>query len=218
MEKRTIIILTIISTFISLVWTLCSYYGITRYLSCLFKTKCNIENYSKLPKASDDRVIISFTTTPDKMEKLKPFINSLLDQTVKVDLIALIITQSSNYELPTYLKDIVNVFPAGRNYGKGTKIIPMLLREKEMGTIIIAIDENRVYDQDFIYNMVEESKSNPDSVLIDTKGSVMLVKPEHFDGNVINRDQESFDNEWFLKNAKSKKMVDCGENYFILGF
>ena len=70
MKKLTIIIFTIISTVISLVWTLCSYYGIQRYFTCLFAKKCDIKNYSKLPRACDDRVVISFTTTPDKIEKL----------------------------------------------------------------------------------------------------------------------------------------------------
>ena len=59
------------------------------------------------------------------------------------------------YDIPKYIKDIANIFPAGKNYGKGTKIIPMLLREKECGTIIIALDENRVYGQDFIYSLIE---------------------------------------------------------------
>ena len=211
MKKLTIIIFTIISTVISLVWTLCSYYGIQRYFTCLFAKKCDIKNYSKLPRACDDRVVISFTTTPDKIEKLKPFLNSLLDQTVKVDSIAFITPQSLNYEFPTYIKDIVNVFPAGRDYGKETKIIPMLLREKESDTIIIAMDENRIYSQDFIYNMIEESKSNPDSIIIDSKGAAILLKPEHFDG-------ENFNNESILNKVKSKKIVDCGENYLVLGF
>jgi hypothetical protein len=181
-----------------------------------------IEKYSQLPKEFDDRIIISFSTTPNKIHKLKPFINSILDQTIKVDLIAMIIIQDEDnpntYDIPKYIKNVANVFPAGREYGKGTKIIPMLLREKECGTIIIALDENKIYGQDFIYSIIEEYKKHPDSVLIDNKGYAMLINSEHFGCDVIDREKENFDNDWFLSKASKNKTFDYSENYKIIGF
>jgi hypothetical protein len=180
-----------------------------------------IEKYSKLPKASEQRVIISFTSTPDKVKKLKPFINSILDQTVKVDLIAFVTTPESNnekYDIPKYIKDIAILIPSGRKYGKGTKIISMLLREKECDTIIIALDENRIYGQDFIYTIVEQSNKHPKSILIDKQGSVMLLKTDHFDCDIINRENEKSDNDWFLSKCKNSKIIEYTENYNIIGF
>lgn len=222
-KRQKIIAVIIISTIISLVYTFFSYFGINRYLLCHLKnSESFIENYSNLPKASDDRIVISFSVTPEKINKLKPFINSILDQTVKVDLIAMIIIQDENnpntYDIPKYIKNVANVFPAGREYGKGTKIIPMLLREKECGTIIIALDENKVYGQDFIYSIVEEYKKNPDSVLIDNKGYAMLINSEHYGCDVIDRKKENFDNDWFLSKASKSKTFNYTENYKIIGF
>jgi len=223
MSKRTVIIVsTIVSTIISLIVTFLSYFGLTRYIGChVNNCKAAIENYSKLPNATDDRVVISFSVKPDKLNKLKPFINSILDQTVKVNLIAMIILEddnSENYDIPNYIKDVVNVFPIGRDYGKGAKIIPMLLREKECGTIIIALDENKVYGHDFIYSLIEESNKNPTSILIDKKKSFMLAKPEHFGCDVINRKMKNFDNDWFLQKASSNKVFNYTENYNVIGF
>jgi cellulose synthase/poly-beta-1,6-N-acetylglucosamine synthase-like glycosyltransferase len=223
MRKRTLIIITIISTIISLIMIFFSYFGITRYFLCYNKsTDKLIENYTKLPKASNDnKVVISFTCNRDKLDKLKPFINSILDQTVKVDLIAIITplgNKEEDYTIPKYIKNILAVFPSGKDYGKGTKLIPMILREKEKNTIIIALDENKIYGQDFIYTMVEESKKYPDSVLVDKKGSAILVRSEHFEYDVINREKNNLDNEWFLKKAKNSKIVDYNENYGIINF
>lgn len=221
MSKRNIIItLLVLSTILSLIATFFSYFGITRYFGCHIKNSNNdIGNYHKLPKASDGRIVISFSADPTKLNKLKPFINSILDQTVKVDLIAMIIPDDGryvNYVIPDYIKNVAAVFHAGRAYGKGTKIIPMLLREKECDTTIISLDENIVYGQDFIYSLVEESKNYPNSILIDKKGTFMLSKPEHFGCDVINREKDTLDNDWFLQKASNSKIFNYRENYKII--
>lgn len=223
MRKRTLIIITIISTILSLIITFSSYFGLIRYLCCHIKsTDKFIENYSKLPKAStDNKVAISFTCKKDKIDKLKPFINSIMDQTVKVDLIAMITplgNKEEDYNIPKYIKDIAVIFPSGRDCGKGTKLMPMLLREKEKDTIIISLDENKIYGEDFIYTMVEESKKYPDSVLVDKKGSSILVRSDHFHCDVFNRENDNLDNEWFLTKAKNSKVVDYNEIYGIINF
>ena len=221
MSKRNImIILLIISSILSLIMTFFSYFGITRYFIC-HVNNCDgfIQKYSKLPKSSDGRVVISFSADPNKLNRLKPFINSILDQTVKVDLIAMIIPDDGrdiNYVIPDYIKDFAVIFHAGRGYGKGTKLIPMLLREKECDTTIITLDENIVYGQDFIYSLIEESKNYSESVLTDKKGTFMLSKPEHFDCDVINREKDSLDNDWFLQKALKSKIFNYRENYKII--
>lgn len=217
MEKHKIIIITIISTLLSLIFVLVSYFGINRYLS-LHWGRCDsyIREYSKLPKANNKRVIISFTTTPDKLDKIKPMINSILDQTVRVNQILLVFPykyKDYKYVLPKYLKDTVNVFPIGREYGKGTKLIPVLLREKESDTIIIALDDNIVYGKDFVETMIDESNKNPGNVLVDKSGAI-LVKPEYFECNIIDRENDNCDIKWIIDKAKNKwKVINYIENY-----
>ena len=221
MSKRNIIItLLVLSTILSLSAIFFSYFGITRYFGCHIKnSKHYIQNYNKLPKASEGRVVISFSADPTKFNKLKPFINSILDQTVKVNLIAMIIPDDGryvNYVIPEYIKNVVSVFHAGRGYGKGTKIIPMLLREKECDTTIISLNENIVYGQDFIYSLIEESKKYPDSILIDKKRTFMLSKPQHFGYDVIDREKDTLDNDWFLQKASNSKIFNYRENYKMI--
>lgn len=220
MEKRKIVIMTIVSTLLSLAFILFSYFGITRYLSLYFKS-CDsfIEEYSKLPEASDQRVVVSFSTTPERIHKLKPMINSILDQTVRVNQIGLVIPYSYKgikYEIPEYVKHVATIFPAGKDYGKGTKLIPVLLREKECDTIILALNDNKVYGKDFIEIMIEEAKNNPDTVLTDKTGAAMLVKPKYFGCDVVDRDRDTFDNKWFIEKAKKSKVVNYRENYTFL--
>lgn len=199
-----------------------SYFGINRYLTLHIKSsKGYVEEYSKLPKAYKSRVVISFTTTPDKIKKIKPMINSILDQTVKVDQIVMVIPykyKGKKYDVPEYIKDVANIFPSGNDYGKGTKLIPILLREQECDTIIIALDDNIVYGQDFVYSLIEHSHNNPNTALVDQKGVAMLIKPGYFGCDVINRKKEKFNNEWFLGKAKYSKVINYGENYPIIGF
>lgn len=218
MNKKTVIIITILSTILSIIFILSSYYGIDRYLSLHMKSCENfINKYSYLPKASTNRVVISFSTTPEKINKIKPMINSILDQTVKVDAIYMVLLADKNYNTPKYITNVATVVLAGKDYGGGTKIIPILLKEKECDTIIIALNDNVVYGQDFIFTMIEESNKNPGTVLLDKKGDVMLVKPEYFGCDVINRDKESFDNDWFINQSKHNKVIDYNENYKIIG-
>uniref|UniRef100_A0A6C0H3D7 Glycosyltransferase 2-like domain-containing protein n=1 Tax=viral metagenome TaxID=1070528 RepID=A0A6C0H3D7_9ZZZZ len=220
MRRSTILVIIIVSTLFSLLLTFFSYFGYTRFLACHVNNS-DIENYRKLPRAADNKVVISFSVKPDKMNKLKPFINSILDQTVKVDLIAMIIPEgdtTNKYDIPKYIKDVAAVFYAGRSYGNGTKIIPMLLREKECTTTIIALNENRVYGQDFIHSLLEESKSHPESILVDKKGTFILARPEHFGCDVINREKDELDNNWFLEKASHSKLFNYTENYNTIGF
>lgn len=217
MTKRNLIILSIIVSIISAIFILLSYFGITRcWMLKLQNPDTYIENYSKLPKAKEKRVVLSFTTIPDNVDKIKPMINSILDQTVKVNQIALVTPYHYNgqkYNLPPYMKKVANNFPSGKDYGLGTKLIPILLREKECDTIIIAVNDNYMYGKDFIETMVKAVQENPDTVLIDNNHSTMVLRPEYFDCDVINRNKEKFDEEWFLSKAKKSKVIEYSENY-----
>lgn len=219
MRKRTIIIISIVSTILSIIWVILTYFGITRYLSLhtSLSSETYVKNYSKLPKSDAGRVVVAFTVTPENVNKIRPMINSILDQTVKVNSIFVVLLSDKKYDLPKYITDVATTIPAGKDYGDGTKLIPILLREKECDTTIITLDSNVVYGQDFIYTIIDESLKNPRSVIVDKKGFSMLVKPELFGCEVINREKDNFDNNWFLSKTKNVKVIDYYENYRIIG-
>lgn len=220
MKKSNILIFTVISTLFSLAFILLSYYGLTRYLSMYTSsTDKFVKQYSSLPKASKDRVVISFTTTPDRVEKIKPMINSLLDQTMRVDQIILAVPykyRNQKYEIPEYVTNVATVIPSGKDYGYGTKIIPTLLREKESDTIIIALDDNKIYGKDMVETMIDNIDKHPDLVLTDKNSSVLVVKPKFFSSDVIKDTQDThntIDSKWIIQKANGSYEVDYSENY-----
>ena len=218
MKRRTIIIWTLISTLLSLTMIFLSYFGIVRYLTLHMSSVDGFtEGYKNLPKAKKGRVVVSFAVDPHKMDRLKPMVASLLDQTVKVDQFVIVLPLGSEEQIPTHIKKIANVIPSGRDYGECTGLVPTLLKEKECDTIIIMVDPEVVYGKDFIEIMVDESEKNPDTVLTDTKETAILVKPEHYGCNVIDPKKDKYSLEWFKKQAKKAAVVNYKENFTRLG-
>ena len=214
MKKKTMIIWTLVGTFLSLAMILLSYFGIVRYLTLhVSGTDKLVENYSKLPKATEGRVVVSVAADPKDFDKLKPVLSSILDQTVKVDQIGVVVPLKNEKNVPEYIKKIANIFPAGKDYGDGTALIPILLKEKECDTIILALSGDVIYGKDFIEKMVDESNSNADTVLRDTKHTAILVKPEYYGCEILNTQKSKYDHDWFIKQAKKAKTVDYSENY-----
>lgn len=217
MKKKTMIIWTLVGTFLSLAMILLSYFGIVRYLTLhVSGTDKLVENYSKLPKATEGRVVVSVAADPKDFDKLKPVLSSILDQTVKVDQIGVVVPLKNENNVPEYIKKIANIFPAGKDYGDGTALIPILLKEKECDTIILALSGDVIYGKDFIEKMVDESNSNADTVLRDTKHTAILVKPEYYGCEILNTQKSKYDHDWFIKQAKKAKTVDYSENYIRL--
>jgi hypothetical protein len=217
MKKKNMIIWTIVGTLLSLSMILLSYFGIVRYMIIhMSGTDKLTERYSQLPEASKERVVVSFSAGPKDFDNLKPMLNSILDQTVKVDQIGIVVPLANITDVPDYVKKIANVFPAGKDYGEGTALIPILLKEKECGTIIIALENNVVYGKDFIEIMIDKSEEYPDTVLTDTKRKSLLLKPEYYGCEILDSSQDKYDHDWFLKQAKKAKVVEYAENFVRL--
>ena len=88
---------------------------------------------------------------------------------------------------------------------KVNSIIPLLLKEKECDTIIIGLDNNVVYGKDFLELLLDESEKNQDSVIADNNKYAILLKPEHYGCEILERDQEKYDEKWFLDIRRSTK-------------
>ena len=83
--------LLIFSTVFSLMCLFLTYYGITRYIQLyIFKdSKTYINRYQMKKKNKNPKVVISLTNLDNENKNLRPMINSLLDQTSKVDQICI---------------------------------------------------------------------------------------------------------------------------------
>lgn len=205
MEKIVIITLACISLIV-VVCILIDIPSIIRY-NKLKKSNINsyINEYRNKEKCTKEKVVVSLTSTSQRIDKIIPMLNSLLNQTTKVDQIALNIP-SEYHNLPKEYKNICNVFEVGRDYGKGTKFSPTLLREKNCGTKIILVDDDYIYGEDLIENLIKQSEKYPDKCVYvgdDFQNSPgILIKPEFVDK--ISR--EKCDNNWLEHNLKVDKI------------
>lgn len=222
MDKRTKIMFFLVSTVISVIVILMSYFELTRYVLLYVRpTDYYIREYKKIQKTNypeeTKRVVVTMSTTPGRMNKLEPVLKSLLDQTMRVDQIALNLPYNHNgrkYEVPDQYKKVVNVFTTGKDLGTSANaIIPTVKREGEIGTLIISVEDNKIYGKDFIESIVYESVKYPSYAIV-TSGST-LVRPEFFGDSILNTNEDFHDGWKEHLNVKTRKM-NYLENYRAL--
>ena len=172
-------------------------------------TKELIGNYKNKKKNTEDKVVVSFTTTPERIKYITPMLNSLLDQTVKIDKIVLNIPEEHKgvkYQIPKEYKDICNIYKAGKDYGTGTNFIPTLLRETECGSKIIFLDDDQIYGKDLLEKLIKTSDDNPTKCVYATdkfSGSGgILIKPEF----VTSLTNDKCDYKWLENNMNVDKI------------
>ena len=203
MEQWTLIFIIFI-----IIILIFNYFNIYRYLRIHFDNDSDyIKNYKNLRKCIDCRIVISLTTTPDRIKFIKPVIKSLLDQTVKVDQICLNIPKSCKgveYDIPDDLHKMCNIFTCGRDYGPGSKFIPTILRENDANTIIIMLDDDFIYGKDFIKILLSQHNLHPDKAIFNNE--FLLIKPEFLDKNVLYTNKKYIDNDWIKKYINADKL------------
>ena len=186
-------IITIIILYILYVTKIEVIRNIVRYIYMyLGKTNKFVLNYSKLPKINtNNKVVISFTYSP--FYNMKPFINSILNQTVRVDSIYMILpSKYMEKELPQYLIDVAYVIKSGREYNnkQQQQIIPLLQKETECETTIISMNKNFIYAHDFIENIVNYSEEinvhHQNNIVTDKKSGTFLFYPDSYSCEIFN--------------------------------
>ncbi len=206
---------TIIMTILSLLFIILTYFGITRYITLQLESSDKyIEKYHKLPKSNAKKVNIVIYAESKDINKLKPIINSILDQTVKVDRIYLTSSDITSPELPEYLKKVVTILPAAKKYGGefANSLIPMLLNEKNSDTTIVVLKNNIIYGKDFIETIISISEKTPKTAILDNKHNSLVVKPDYYDNTIFDRNKHTYLDRWFIEKIPHK-YVDYSENY-----
>jgi len=121
------------------------------------------------------RVIASLTTLPDRIDNLEPTIRSLLEQTRPPDEIVLAIPQFSirqkmEYTVPAYLEGIhrVRLLRCEKDWGPASKFIPIIQEElaaDRRQTLIMVVDDDRIYPRDALEIFLHYHKQLPDAAL-----------------------------------------------------
>src|SRR5438034_9964906 len=121
------------------------------------------------------RIIASLSTVPDRINNLRPTIRSLLKQTRPPDEIVLAIPEFSvreqrPYVVPKYISQLprVRVLRCREDYGPATKFIAAIQDELAAGrenTLIMVVDDDRIYPRDTLQTYLHFNNQIPDHVL-----------------------------------------------------
>lgn len=154
-------ILLIVVVIIVIIVIICAMLQIGRYggLKCRERLFLLDREYDRKPRASDSRVVITMSTIPDRIRLIGPTLASLLDQSVRVDEIAinvpLVSRKGLEYSIPSWLKRLrhVKIHRVKKDLGPGTKVFDTLRRESP-GTRVIAVDDDNIYNSNTIAVLV----------------------------------------------------------------
>jgi glycosyl transferase family 2 len=121
------------------------------------------------------RVIASLSTVPDRINNLTPTIRSLLKQTRPPDEIVLAIPEFSvreqrPYVVPKYISRLprVRILRSREDWGPATKFIAAIQDELAAGrenTLIMVVDDDRLYPRDALETYLYYSEQLPNAAL-----------------------------------------------------
>src|SRR5438552_4498149 len=126
-------------------------------------------------KSGDRRVIVSLSTVPERMGNLGPTVRSLLRQTRPPDEIVLAIPEFSireqrPYAVPKHVSrwPRMRVLHCQKDWGTATKFIPIVREELAAGrgnTLIMVVDDDRIYPRDALETYLHYNEQLPEAVL-----------------------------------------------------
>lgn len=144
-----------------------SYKGIIRYSELYIKSPKKYQNdYKKLEYFDKNkRVVVSLAPSLKDLKNIQPVVKSLLNQTVKVNLISITMPYGDKYKIPDSIKDSVAVYRTNTDYGDLNAIIPIAIKEGEANTQLIVLGADKIYGENFIEEILQKSKENPDNII-----------------------------------------------------
>src|SRR5438132_14161190 len=128
------------------------------------------------------RVVVSLSTLPDRIGRLQPTLKSLLNQTHPPDEIVLAIPKFSvrqrrAYEFPKYLSRVPRLrrLRFEKAWAPATKFIAVVRDELAAGrsdTLIMVVDDDRIYPRDSLELYLHYHAQLPDAVLCFRGGAI----------------------------------------------
>jgi hypothetical protein len=121
------------------------------------------------------RVIVSLSTLPDRILNLGPTLESIVNQTRAPDEIVLAVPefslrQKKHYVIPEYLGSYpkLRILRCSRDWGPATKFIPVIQEELAANrddTLIMAVDDDRIYPRDALETYLHYHRKLPNAAL-----------------------------------------------------
>ncbi len=205
---------------ISIVLAILSALGLKRLLPVARKRRRQVrfirETLASSRTPDCRRVIASLSTVPDRINNLMPTIRSLLKQTWPLDEIVLAIPEFSvrerrPYVVPKYISRLprVRVLRCREDWGPATKFIPVIQEELAAGrgsSLIMVVDDDRVYPRDALETYLHYSKQLPDAALC-FRGAAMPQSMDWRDAKMIRASE--------LRQPRPAAVITGCGSYFI---
>jgi hypothetical protein len=164
---------------ISVVLVILGALGLKRLLPVVRKRRQQVRFIRKTLAANrtfdNRRVIVSLSTVPDRINNLRPTIRSLLKQSRPPDEIVLAIPEFSireqrPYAVPEHVSrwPRLRVLHCRRDWGPATKFIPIVREELAVGrgnTLVMVVDDDRIYPRDALETYLHYNEQLPDAAL-----------------------------------------------------
>jgi hypothetical protein len=209
--KAYILKISIIMSIITIIYLTLSYFGLIRCILLPWKGTLSLaEKYIKKSKSQyckNDKIVVSMFSSNGLEENLKTVINSILDQSIKIDSILIFTNEKiSNITIPKYIEYTSQLLPSEIDYKYGNNIIPAILKEKSNNVIIIPI-KNIIYGEDYLETLLEHSEKNPTCQIFNKNKDLLLFKIDNFSDNILEKSNQSFEKDWFIENSKNKLYI-----------
>ena len=114
-----------------------------------------------------ERVVVGLTSIPERAALLAPALRGLVDQTCPADRLVLCwpdmsLRTGKPYPAPPDVPSGVEILRC-EDFGPATKLLPLL--EAEPGAVVIAVDDDVIYPDDFIETLLEGHRQHPGAAL-----------------------------------------------------
>uniref|UniRef100_A0A6C0B4A0 Glycosyl transferase 64 domain-containing protein n=1 Tax=viral metagenome TaxID=1070528 RepID=A0A6C0B4A0_9ZZZZ len=117
-------------------------------------------------------VIVTLTTSPKRISKIKVVIDSIMQQTILPNKIVLNLPHvfkrdGSTYdEIPDFItnNELIEINRC-EDIGPATKVVPTSLLYNDPDTVLISVDDDIIYNKDVIENLLQYSYEYPDCTI-----------------------------------------------------
>lgn len=120
------------------------------------------------------RIVVSFTTLPDRYDVLRKTLNAIKEQDIALDAIYLTVPKRAkrlNKDYPPIPDDIASmckIIYIDIDYGPVTKLYGALISESDPNTIIISCDDDVIHKPNIIRTLVNHSQEFPNAAICGT--------------------------------------------------